>query len=318
MSVGITLKGRSKISDETPNTQGIDRSLTPMSEDVAHCVSELNKAIDELLELLCKIIATVMELPGSPTLTEKPDPRITSVVVPLIQSAGSSIAAMQAFPLPGLRTRECYLMARAVVETLVNTCYVLAKGLEAADAAKRHAKQKAFRDLSRQSEIAGHRINMGLKETPNIDELEGLAKDLERFTTNSGKEDYRWTKDNLDERIGIAGEAFGPSVLSRLHMARFAVYRHSSEIIHGTLFGYLYFHGSTLPSEPASSQEGLAQHIADQHIYLLLSVVLASSAFIKSFHKKYGISDINTATTDLDNRVREIPYLKSERDQNDD
>lgn len=287
-----------------------------MSKDVAHCVSELNKAIDELLKLLSQIIASVMELPGSPTLTEKTDRGVTSVVVPLIQSAGSSIAAMQAFPLPGLRTRECYLIARAMVETLVNACYVLAKGLEAADAAKRHAKQKAYRDLSRQSEIGGHRIIMGLKEIPDIDELGDLAKDLKLFTTNSGKEDYRWTKDNLDERIGIAGQAFGPSVLSRLHMARFAVYRHSSEIIHGTLFGYLFFHGSTLPSEPASSQEGLAQHIADQHIYLLLSVVLASSAFIKSFHKKYGISDINKATTDIDNKIREIPYLKSDKDQN--
>lgn len=258
-----------------------------------------------------------MGLPGFSPLKEKLDPRVARVVVPLVQSAGSSIAAMQAFPLPGLRTRECYLMARAVVETMVNACYVLAKGISAADAAERHAKQKSFRDLDRESEIAGHRIRIGLKEMPSIEEVSGLAEDLAKFTTKSGREDFRWTTDSVDERIRIAGEAFGGSVLGRLHMARFSVYRHSSEIIHGTLFGYLFFHGATLPSDAASSQKKLAEHIAEQHIYLLLSVVLTTSAFIKSFHKECGVDDIDSAATDLVNEVREIPYLATDRGQDE-
>lgn len=280
-----------------------------MSEDAGRCVSELNDTIDGLLELLCKIIGTVMELPGLSPLNEKIDPRVARVVVPLVQSAGSSIAAMQAFPLPGLRTRECYLMARAVIETMVNACYVMAKGITAAEAAERHARQKSFRDLDRQSEIAGHRIRIGLKNMPGVEELGGMAEDLAEFTTKSGKEDIRWTKDNVDERIRVAGNAFGQSVLGRLHTARYSVYRHSSEMIHGTLFGYLFFHGATLPTDPASGQQKLADHIADQHIYLLLSVVLATSAFVESFQKKYGVDDIDSAATDLVNRIQEIPCL---------
>ncbi len=128
------------MTKETSNEENVDRSLTPMSKDAAHCVSKLNYTVDGLLELLCMIIGKVMEPPDPLPLKEKIDPRVARVVIPLVQSAGSSIAAMQAFPLPGLRTRECYLMARAVIETMVNACYVLAKGKSAAEAAERHAR----------------------------------------------------------------------------------------------------------------------------------------------------------------------------------
>ena len=297
---------------EDSDSRGSDRSVVPTSEIVSDCISELNEVVESQLRLMGALIGTIMGLPKFEPPEKKVEGNIGAVIVPLCQGAGSSIAAMQAFPEPGLRTRECYLMARSVVESLINCCYIIAEGPPAANAAMRHARQKSFRDLDRQSEIGGNKIRIGLKNKPNVADIEGLAEDLAEFTLKSGKEDVRWTTASVDEGIRIAGEKFGESVLTRLHMARFSVYRHSSEIIHGTLFGYLFFHGATMRSDELSSQQKLAEHIGGQHIYLLLSVVLVTSAFILAFDKAYGIDKINKDAKDLVHKVREIAYFKVE------
>lgn len=294
------------------NSQSIDRSVVPTSESVSSCISELNEVIECQLRLVGALIGTIMGLPDLEPPDNKVESEIGSVIVPLCQGAGSSVAAMQAFPKPGLRTRECYLMARSVVESLINCCYILAEGPPVAKAAMRHARQKSFRDMDRHSEIGGNKIRIGLEERPNAADIEGMIEDLAEFSLKSGKEDNRWTTANVDERIRVAGEKFGESVLTRLHMARFSVYRHSSEIIHGTLFGYLFFHGATMPTGKPFSQQKLAEHIGDQHIYLLLSVVLAISAFVLAFHKAYGIEKLNEDSKVLVDKVREIAYFKDE------
>jgi hypothetical protein len=58
----------------------------------------------------------------------------------------------------GFHTRDCFGIARTINETAINICYTLAMGDEVAERAERHAHQKAYRDLHRESAIGDSKM----------------------------------------------------------------------------------------------------------------------------------------------------------------
>lgn len=109
-----------------------------------------------------------------------------------------------------------------------------------------------------------------------------------------------------------ASRASVQSLASRasLHWARFAVYRHSSEILHGTLFGALFFFGQTAPSRPKSLTE-FSESVGQQHMMIVLACVLALSAVIESFDSSYyGFAHARDESRRIVSSLGEIPYFR--------
>ena len=96
--------------------------------------------------------------------------------------------------------------------------------------------------------------------------------------------------------------------MTALHFARFMIYRHSSEILHGTLFGALYAFGLTQPNAP----DDLAEHQANQTMMILLADVLALRAVIEAFHIRYGFESAKERSDQLMKVVRAIPMFRKE------
>jgi hypothetical protein len=192
-----------------------------------------------------------------------------------------------------------------LIETCINLCYIVAAGPDTALTALRHARQKAYLDLERESKIGDSIIRLIYQGRPDLEELGELAADIEEFTSRTGRE-KAWTDLSVDDRIAPVGEELGASVLNKLHMARFAVYRHASEIIHRSVFGTMYFLGATVPSRHTSSPEHIEKYVGQQQIMILLVCVLALAAVLEAYHVAYGFSRIDQESRELLEKLRDL------------
>ncbi len=242
------------------------------------------------------------------------EPAIISALTPMLQTLGSSSNTLASLSdSPGLHTRDCYSIARSIVEAGINICYILAEGPSAAEQAIKHARQKSYRDLQRQSKVDESVIRLTFSGTPDPSSIDGLEDDIDEFTSKGGRE-KGWTELSVDDRIALSGQVFGQSVLNSLHLARFAVYRHSSEILHGTLFGALYFLGATQPSPP-TSLDGFSENIGQKHMLVMMATNLAVSAIVEAFHQRYGYAMVHNESKALFDEIRNIPYLRQKEEK---
>jgi hypothetical protein len=244
------------------------------------------------------------------------DADLAQVVYAMLQSAGSSAHSLVLLSdKPGLQTRDCYGIARSIVESAVNACYFLAEGPAAAAQALRYTRQKAFRDLQRESAIDASVFRICFSPTPPASSIPGLEADLDEFTWNSGREKSSWTDLSLDDRIARAGRAFGDRVLDRLHIGRFAIYRHSSEILHGSHFGLAFFMGATLPGGPRSARD-VIESIGGQHVMILMTVTAVLAAVVDSFNRSYGFPSLAQKSDKVFELLRELPLFSSKASDN--
>lgn len=151
------------------------------------------------------------------------------------------------------RMRDCYVIARVVYETSVNACFLLAAGDDMAARARRHVKQKSLRDLDRTFHIADEKMSLKCSladEVLNDPENQQL---LQEFTSKSGREITAWTEENVPERLKVIHDKFGK--LARGFYWALLLYRHASEIAHGSLFGVLFSWGGTVPPGPRTIED---------------------------------------------------------------
>lgn len=278
----------------------------PIPPDLLDCVQRLAVVLRARTEVLNAIIASMVKsVPGLEP--EREIPAAVERVLPLmLQALGSSSHTLvQLSDAPGLQTRDCYSIVRSVVELAVNICFIIARGEDAANRALRHTRQKAYRDLERRSRIGISEIGVSFLGRPDVSEIDGLDQDLAEFSFKSGQEKPLWIDDSIDRRIEIVGEELGEPALSDLHHARFMIYRHSSEVLHGTHFGVHHCFGLTVPRE----RNDPFRYMGDNHMVILLASNSAISAVANAFHTRFGFSPGEKMSRDLWTATREIPYF---------
>ena len=209
----------------------------------------------------------------------------------------------------GFHTRDCFGIARTVIETAINICYTIAVGDEVARRAERHARQKTYRDFYRDSVIGDSRILVQYLGRPEVEDVQGLKEEIAEFSGPKPGREKNWIDLSLDDRIREAGKTFGPKVLTHLHAAQQNVYRHSSEILHGTFFGAIYFLGTSGPNPPSSPEKMLEKWAMD-HFLLLQSTDVALSAVIMAFHAKYGFEFVSQANAKLTKEIGLVPFFR--------
>jgi hypothetical protein len=287
------------------------RSEVSISPELADCVQGLRALLDHRIRLVDAIIAVLVEHPSAKTLRPEssPVPAEVAQALPLmLQALGSSSSTVvRLSDAPGLVTRDCYSIARSIVELAVNICYLISDGPSLAGRAMRHAMQKAYQDLERESKIGDSTIRLAFSSRPDAATVPGLAEQIAEFTSRAGRE-KGWVDESVDDRIAAAGARFGEDVLTSLHFARFMVYRHSSEILHGTLFSALYFFGITTPPKK-STQETAVEHIGQQHMMLLMACGFALEAVVGAFHAAYGFQWAQDRSKELTKSMSALPYL---------
>lgn len=160
---------------------------------------------------------------------------------------------------PQGKMRDCFVVARTVFETIINFCFICGEGDEAAARAKAHAMQKTYRDLQREVEIDQRKLTVQWSGEVDLSSNPDLEAAVGEFTSRRGRE-RDWTLENVKQRIEAIDAKYGEKAATYLQVAFLAIYRHASEIAHGTLFGSLFALGATQPSGPPASTEDMAKH----------------------------------------------------------
>jgi hypothetical protein len=312
-NMGIRAVFRS-IFKKTDSTLRKRDSAIPVSAPLAESIQQMRIVLKQRNRLMDALIAVLVQHPSfsqfrsETTAIPAPVPR---ALVPILQAIGSSTHTIVKLSevAPSFQTRDCYSIARSVLELSVNACFLMAGGPTVAERAFRHARQKAFRDLERDSRIGPSIIRAVFMGKPDPSSVPGLSEDIRQFTAKSGRE-KGWVDESIDDRIAAIGEHFGQGVLDLLHLARFMVYRHSSEVLHGTLFGALYFFGLTQPKQDMTLRDS-AEDIGQQHIMLLGATAFCLHSVVRVFHSAYGFRWAYDLSCRLTESLSSIPYLQN-------
>lgn len=154
------------------------------------------------------------------------------------------------------RLNQSYIISRALLERVINFCYLLYASDEEYSSFVDYTKNKAARSLSRKIETNGTR-KVSLEFSGGNFELPQDYKDaVERFTSERGREIPRWTKLSVDKRADFLDKKTGKNLLLHILM----IYSDASEALHGTIYGSLFHLGVYNPGSVPKDQDTLDKH----------------------------------------------------------
>lgn len=233
-----------------------------------------------------------------------------SVLTPLLYAVVDTSGSILSLAQIG-KVRDCFVLARTDFETIVNICFICAKGDETVKHAKNHALQKAYRDLSRELYIS--RQKLSIKWNGNIDPADNpeLQTALAEFTSKKGREITGWTPETVQQQIEIIDSCYGKRVSTRLQFALMSIYRHASEIAHGTFFGALFALGLTSPSGAPKTPEELQNQQRQNLSMLLMMLGLSASALIIVLaEEKVSLTDLVTESEKEISELKKVSWVK--------
>lgn len=173
---------------------------------------------------------------------------------------------------PNYQVRDTFLTARTIFELTLNIGYISSEGKNTLEKAQRHMQQKAFRDLERKLNIESMNLSVKVLGLENLKISKELQAALDEYTTQKGLEVRSWTGENVFRKIEIISNKYGEKIKDILNIGLFNIYRHASEIAHGTLFGLFYIIGATSMKErPKDTNELLFIH--RQHLTLIIITI---------------------------------------------
>jgi len=95
--------------------------------------------------------------------------------------------------------RDCYILGRAVFETLLNAAFIISEDQSAAKLAHKHALQKSYRNLKRELKVGKRKIVLTYK--PYIKPDKNIREALNDFTSKKGREITSWTEESLASSV---------------------------------------------------------------------------------------------------------------------
>lgn len=202
------------------------------------------------------------------------------VLFPLLDSIQESTSSLELLARRQA-LRDAYVVARVIYETAVNACFVLTNPADLSSRAKRHSKQKALRSLVRRIEIAGARLfEFRHNAADQLMEVPEHKQWLDEFTSNSGREITAWTPETVQQRLETVQSAFGADAARGLAFG-LLIYRHASEIAHGTLYGTLFSWGAMEIGLPLTSPGDLGAFRRSELRHLLKLVCFSLESLIR-------------------------------------
>jgi len=189
------------------------------------------------------------------------------------------------------RIRDVYVLGRMAYETALNVCFIVGQGDVMAERAWRHAKQKTIRDLKRAIQFGDEFIRVEYSGADGIINDPAHKMLLGEFSTKNGKENRDWTPENITERLRSVRDRYGRKDSIGLAWGQF-LYRHSSEITHGTLFSGLFVLGATQPGGPPKTVRQLRAFRVKEVRFVLLLLGATFDSLICILSKELNRKDI--------------------------
>lgn len=266
-------------------------------------IQSQTRQVDECLHSLVLDRDGVRALP-------KGEKEVFDVITTMIHMVGiSGQSILKLTEKIDMSVRDAFPLARSIIEGVVNICFIMAEGVEAAQKASRHAEVRAFRDLKRTWEIAGMSLSVSHSGQLSPTEVTRLEAMLPEFTTKRGGE-RDWTDKTLKQRLETIALRFSSPTMTILNASAFNVYRHASEIVHGSYFSACFFWGLTLPGRPRpTSRDDLMLTLADHQFSVLMSTAFAYAGLLECFADYVDNPNLAAEAKSQLERIRQFPAI---------
>lgn len=276
-------------------------ALDELSEKDRASVSAVLDAIRDHSALLDWMIAGCIQRQPQHRAPGRSEPRILTVdVVPLfLHSILASLKSIQALlgNSVSLHVKDCHIITRSLVETIVNTCYILTEGDKAALQAFRHAEQRSFRELNRSANVGEFEIKLFMTNAPKAEDIQGMTDMINEFTSARGRE-KNWTDLTINERVELIRSKH-PKSATLLSISVFWSYRLSSEITHGSLYSILKVLGVYSHKQGHTYADQTTASLVAQQETLLIVIAMALKALADVFSTNFDADVIREVSDSI-------------------
>jgi hypothetical protein len=283
-----------------------DKRLRSMTETIAgmrEIVLGQTRQIDVCLLLLKRHRDGEASLPSG-------DSEVLRVILTMMHMVGiSGHSVLKLTDEIGLQVKDAYPIARGIIEGSVNISFIMARGAEVAERADRHAQVQAYRDLKREWDSGGWQMSVGYSAAPPPEEIARLDAMALEFRTPKGRE-KDWISETLKQRLEAIGAVFPSTAMISLNASAFNIYRHASEVIHGSYYSAVYFWGLTSPGGAAPrSEHDLKLTLLDHQFSVLMSVIFAYAGLVECFANYVGMPELAKGAKQTLRRLQQLPDI---------
>lgn len=227
-----------------------------------------------------------------------------SAVFPFLDSVLDSAESLRILSRRA-KLRDSYVIGRVIYETSINACFLLTDPAVLRKRAVTHAHQKTLRSLIREIELCGEKIfSYNMADAETLMKLPDSQKALSDYTSRSGREITSWTPENVQQRLEAIRSKFGAEPVRGLAFG-LLLYRHSSEIAHGTLYGTLFSWGATEVTSPLASPRDIGKFRYKELRLLIKLISYSLESLVSITGAALGIEGI-----DLDAAQARLDYYR--------
>jgi len=237
------------------------------------------------------------------TKSEELTDRAKEMCVVLMSSVGIAIAITRLGTKDMLN--ESTMLTRALLERLINYCYLMVCDEEEYEKYKAYSLQKTYRKLDRRIETSKHSLSIKYTGEINVESIPELKKALDQFTGSKGGEKTRWTDVSLSERVTLVGEKSNADERKWL-LSLLSFYEDASEALHGTFYGSTFHTGIHEPGFDRNNSEAIERG-AQQKLSLLywqMGDIIAD--VISLLGEKYKLKDFVEKSQENSRQTTEI------------
>ena len=174
---------------------------------------------------------------------------------------------------------ESYMLARALLEKLINYMYLLACEEEEYMKYLNYTKQKGYRILNRSIIVEGQKAELKWSGSVDLDKNPELREAVNQFTSKKGKVITRWTSLSIAERLNIIRDK-AKIRIEALMLSTLGIYDDASEALHGTLYGSAFHYGFFEGKIPAKVED-LAETYRNKLILLFFALGTAIASLLE-------------------------------------
>ena len=149
---------------------------------------------------------------------------------------------------------ESYMLARALLEKLINYMYLLVCEEREYKKYLNYTKQKGYRVLNRSFMAGDQKVELKSAGSINLDDYPELKEAVNQFTSLKGKAVTRWTSLSLADRLNVIGEKASINIEGSM-FSMLGIYDDASEALHGSLYGATFNYGFFEGKIPSNTKQ---------------------------------------------------------------
>jgi len=202
---------------------------------------------------------------------------------------------------------ESYMLARALLEKIINYMYVLVCEEGEYQKYLNYTKQKGYRILNRSFVVGEQKAELKWSGSVNLDDNPELREAVNQFTSGKGKAITRWTLLSPAERLNIIRDK-GNIKIEGLMLSTLGIWDDASEALHGTLYGSAFHFGFFEGKIPAKV-ENLAETYRNKLLFLFFALGTSIASLFDVVSNVYPVKKSKDFAKQSQTNLKELQKL---------